>query len=680
MALALVSSYGRNVEALPVDEDGLLGVSDLCRMFEDSEEASDDARQAAQRDRDYYDGIQLTADQKAELSKRGQPEVVTNLIRVKVNYLIGLEKQQRTLPRGLPRTPVHENDAYAVSDALKYVADAEDYHSKRSGVWRNMLIEGAGAIAVRVEQKASKPDPMMGQTGQQAFGASLMGSTAMTPPAVEWVVKLIRYGWDRFFADPHSCQLDYSDANYLGGVLWMDEVDALAMYGDTPETRDILSATMQSVSLSDTYDDSPKWSIWADRKRKRVRIVQIWVKRDDEWHFAEFTKGGILKSGASPYKDENGKTECELIAQSAYVDRDNNRYGEVRAYISPQDEINKRGSKALHILNTSQVIAEDGAVQDEDKARIQAARPDGFIKLNPGGMEKFKFNTRTDMANGQFQLLQEAKANLSVMGPNASQQGDQGKEASGRAILASQQGGMIETGDMLDNLRHFDKRVFRAIWSRIRQYWTAPKWIRVTDDERNVRFAPLNGAISQDGQVGPRLGELDVDIIIDDAPDGVAPAIEQFQALVELKKYDATNELSFRTLLQAMPNLRNKDKLLEEMDKRQEAQGQQPNPEVQAMQMKLQMEQQQAQATLQMKQAELQIDQERAQNQIMVEREKAAQEMQLQRERASLEMELEQAKAQQQLVIAREKSGADIEMRREMASAKARQPQHEGAA
>lgn len=651
---------------MPEDEDGLLGVGDLCRMFEDSEEASDDARQASQRDRDYYDGIQLTAEQKAELSKRGQPEVVTNLIRVKVNYLIGLEKQQRTLPRGLPRTPLHENDAHAVSDALKYVADDQDYHSKRSGVWRNMLIEGAGAIAVRVEQKASKPDAML----------SMMGTTAMTPLPTEWDVKLVRYAWDRFFADPHSCQLDYSDANYLGGVLWMDEVDAIAMYGDTPEVRDILSATMQSVSLSDTYDDTPKWSIWADRKRRRVRIVQIWVKRDDEWFFAEFTKGGILKSGPSPYTDENGKTECELIAQSAYVDRDNNRYGEVRAYISPQDEINKRGSKALHILNTSQVIAEEGAVQDEDKARIQAARPDGFIKLNPGGMEKFKFNTRTDMANGQFQLLQEAKANLSVMGPNASQQGDQGKEASGRAILASQQGGMIETGDMLDNLRHFDKRVFRAIWSRIRQFWTAPKWIRVTDDERNVRFAPLNGAVGNDGQIGPRLGDLDVDIIIDDAPDGVAPAIEQFQALVELKKYDAGNELSFRTLLQAMPNLRNKDKLLEEMDKRQEAQGQQPNPEVQAMQMKLQMEQQQAQATLQLKQAELQIEQEKAQAQIAADRAKAEQEMMIQRERAAQEMEIERVKAAQQQNLARLKAGADMELRREAA---ARQPEFTGA-
>ena len=38
-----------------------------------------------------------------------------------------------------------------------------------------------------------------------------------------------------------------------------------------------------------------------DKKRKRVRICQIWIKREEQWYFAEYTKGGILKSGPSPY-------------------------------------------------------------------------------------------------------------------------------------------------------------------------------------------------------------------------------------------------------------------------------------------------------------------------------------------------------------------------------------------
>jgi hypothetical protein len=549
--------------------EGLLGVTDLVKMFEEAEEASADARGLSERDRDYYDGKQLTAEEQEALRKRGQPEVIINRIKRKVDFLVGLEKQQRTMPRGLPRTPLHQQDAEAVTDALRYVAESQDYHSIRSAVWRNMLVEGAGAVCVKVKPK------------RPSYGA-LMGSTALSPQQ-EYDICLKQLAWERFFHDPHSTKLDFTDAVYLGGVLWMDLADALALYGE--DKREVLEATLTTAQHSDTYDDTPKWRVWADNKRKRVRVVFMWVKRADRWFFAEFTKGGILKAGPSPYKSEGyHDSDCEIIAQSAYVDRENNRYGVVREMISPQDEINKRRSKALHLLNTTQIVMEDGAVNDIEKMRREAARPDGVVVINPGHSDRFKFETRQDLANGHVALLQEAKAEIDLMGPNAAMQGDQGKEASGRAIMASQQGGMIEMGDLLDSLRHFDKRVFRAIWCRVRQFWTAPMWIRITDDERNVRFAAINGAVSQDGRVGPQIAELDVDIIIDDAPDTVAPAGETFEQLVQLKQMDANGELPFRVLIEAAPGLRNKEKLLQIMDEAAQSAG--PTPIAQELQLR----------------------------------------------------------------------------------------------
>jgi hypothetical protein len=101
------------------------------------------ARELSERDRDYYDGKQLSPEETAELRKRGQPEVVLNMIRQKINYLIGLEKTQRTKPKSLPRTPMHENDAHACTDALRYVVETQKYHNIRSEVWKHLLIEGA---------------------------------------------------------------------------------------------------------------------------------------------------------------------------------------------------------------------------------------------------------------------------------------------------------------------------------------------------------------------------------------------------------------------------------------------------------------------------------------------------------------------------------------------------------
>jgi hypothetical protein len=97
----------------------LLDVSDLCRMFEESESASLTSRKDAERDRDYVDGKQLSSDELAELTRRGQPPVIDNRIKTKIDYLVGLEKQQRVKPKAFPRTPRHEADADAANTARK---------------------------------------------------------------------------------------------------------------------------------------------------------------------------------------------------------------------------------------------------------------------------------------------------------------------------------------------------------------------------------------------------------------------------------------------------------------------------------------------------------------------------------------------------------------------------------
>ncbi|MDQ5961074.1 MAG: hypothetical protein QG592_2157 [Pseudomonadota bacterium] len=556
---------------------GMLDVGDLCRMFEESEDSSYESRKLSERDRDYVDNKQLTAEELSTLKKRGQPPVIDNRIKTKIDYLVGLEKQQRIDPKALPRTPKHESDADGATEALRYVAEEQDYDAKRSGVWRNMLVEGYGGIGVSVAES-------MDYNGQ---------------PGIE--VRIRRYSWDRLFFDPHSSETDFSDAGYLGAVLWMDYDDALAMYKDNPDAANILDVTL-TTAPSDTYDDKPKHSLWADKKRKRVRICQIWVKRDEQWHFAEYTKGGILKAGPSLYKTDKGESDCELVLQSAYCDRDNNRYGLVREMISLQDEINKRRSKSLHLLSANQTLYEEGAIDNIELFRREKAKADGTMKVAPGALANQRVQTISgvDVATAQFQLLQESKNAIDLKGPNATEMGDktQGSNAaSGRAIVASQQGGMIQIGDLMDNLRHLDRRVFRAMWNRIRQYWTAEKWIRVTDDDQNVKWVGVNVdpqqiqmLAAQDPQAAQKIAgivgnvaELDCDIIIDEAPDSLSPQLEQFQSLVELKKFDTEGEIPFKSIVRAAPNLKGKQAILNEMEQRaeQKAQASKPAQELQ---------------------------------------------------------------------------------------------------
>lgn len=175
-----------------------------------------------------------------------------NRIKGKVEFLVGLEIERRIDPKAFPRTPAHSSDADGASQALKYATDAERFDHKRTRVWRNICVEGAGGYDVGVKEGYGGID-----------------------------VQIRRVPWDRMFWDPHSAESDFSDAGYLGVVVWMDYDEAIAKY---PDKKEMLDSTLSEPgSLSDTYDDKPKFRLWADKKRKRIRVCEIWVRRSNVW-------------------------------------------------------------------------------------------------------------------------------------------------------------------------------------------------------------------------------------------------------------------------------------------------------------------------------------------------------------------------------------------------------------
>jgi hypothetical protein len=577
-----------------VKQNQMLDTEALIQMFEEAEDASISSREEAERDRDYVDNKQLTSEEIAAMNKRGQPPIFINRIKRKIDTLRGHEITNRIMPRALPRTPRHEADAQGIEQALRYVAEDQFYAQTRTEVWDNILVEGFGGVMVTLVEGYNQ----------------------------EFEIKIEHIPWDRLFFDPHSSKRDFSDASYIGMVIWKDFDEAKLEY---PEGVDALEATMQSDTSSLTYDDKPKFRVWADKKRKRVRICQIWYQKGSKWFFAEFTKGGTLKEGESPYVSDKGESECPLILGSAYIDRDNNRYGIVREMIPIQDEINKRRSKALHLLNSTQILIEDGAVKNLDNFRREMARPDGIGQINSGFFDKVKIETRTDLASGHIDLMQEAKNEIDQMAGNIALQGNALNQtaASGKAIIASQQASILDIMPVKDQLRHIDIRAYRAIYSRIRQGWTAEKWVRITDDERNIKWVGLNvdpQMVAQQIEQAPEMkgrvagmvanvAELDCDITIEDMPDGLTPQLEQFQSLVELKKMDANNEIPFRALLLAAPNLKNKEQILQVMDE-----GAQKN---EAQQMQMQMEVENAQSKIEETQANTMLKQAQAEKAMM---------------------------------------------------------------
>ena len=261
--------------------------------------------------------------------------------------------------------------------------------------------------------------------------------------------------------------------------------------------------------------------------------------------------------------------------------------------------------------------------------RQELAKPDGHVRLtaNAEWGKDFGVIPTDDMARWTLQLLQIDSQEMDLEGPNASMMGKGQQGQSGRAIVAQQQGGAIEQTGLMDVIRDMDERAYRKLWNMVRQYWTAEDWVSVTDDMDNLKWVGVNEPLTEPvidpftgqpvidpqtgqpamrvvidpmtGQPAPKnpVSELDVDIIIDDAPQLGTMQDEEFGRMVEVAKIvPALQQLDAATWL-AASNLRNKNDLIQRVKEQQEAMAQQqggPSPQERAIAMQADLEQQRA--------------------------------------------------------------------------------------
>ncbi|MDP5211216.1 hypothetical protein [Microbulbifer sp. 2205BS26-8] len=544
-----------------------LTVEKLKRQFEEFDDTTRSARLSSENCRDYRDLKQWSADEIAELKRRKQAPLVIPKVPAKVDFLVGMERQQRTDPRAYPRTLADEPSADAVTDALRYVADNVDFDQIASDVFeQGLIVEGyAGAIVEPV----------------------------MVREQVEIAVNFIPF--DRCYFDPHSRERDFSDCTYKGLVVWMDLSEAKLQY---PDKADRISELQASYSAGDTFEDKPRW---VDNRRKRIKVCQHYFLHGGEWHVAHFTgELFLLDPQPSPLLDEHGAPDCPIELVHGYITRDNERYGLVLSMLGLQDEINHRRSKALHSLSSKQVLYEQGVLPNPRKTVNELKKADGAVEVPQGSLENNRIQIRenADVGMSQFQLLQEAKSEMDARGASSILNGlsGEGVELSGRALRTIQNNAQLEIGPLMDAHRHWKRRCYRQMWNRIKQFWDNERWVRVTDDEDNLKWVGLNQPVTvgerlqekaregderaqaalqqmlaiQDPKLNQvyetrnKVAEIDVDIHIDEAPDAVTVQQEQFETIAELAKMYGPQHVPFEVVLQ-LSSLRNKDKVLEKI-------------------------------------------------------------------------------------------------------------------
>jgi len=579
------------------------GIETYKRWFRNAEETHQKARALAHRDRDWYDNYddgQWDEREKQILLRRGQPVVTMNRIKRKVNFLCGIEQKSRSDPKAYPRKPQNTEQAQVATDVLDYIENTVRFDNVASASFKSLCIEGIAAVDVCYEE------------GEGAAGI---------------VAKEIDY--DQFFYDPRSRRPDYSDARYLGYHNWYDLDDALAMFPDNEEAAAALKGSLSGETTDEGYDDKPRFR-WGDAERQRVRLAcMYWKDAKGEWNYVYFAGGGIIEEGPSKYLTDKGKTDCPIIAASAYVTRENERYGTVRDMISPQSEMNYRRSMALFLMKNRRVWSAAGVFNPDQNIKEEIARADAHIIANGQfGTEWGFIESQSEVAQN-FELLQDAKGEIDVQGPNSGLQGRGVENQSGRAIQAQQNAGLAEENTLFDTHNDWKLRVYRAFWARAKQFWTEEMFIRISDDDApgGARFTPVNASPQSammaqqppqpmQGQpqppqpmgvpgmgMGPQpvqppmpqmggmpdmmammggmggmpgmeppkvnaLAEMDVDIVIEAAPDMLTLQHEQFEQLADMAGKGVP--IPPDVLLEAS-QIRNKKKLIERLKQEMDA-------------------------------------------------------------------------------------------------------------
>lgn len=634
------------------DDDEYLDITLLRRQFQDFAKAKDAEGREMLEARHYYHGDQWTAEEIRTLRDRKQPVVTSNRIVRKIDAVVGLVERLRQDPKAYPRTPQHNEGAEVATAVLRYVLDSNDWNSKSARIARAAGIDGISGIEY---------DLVTAQTGD---------------PTLEMH---ITYG-DGFFYDPRSYDEGFTDCRFMGVAKWCDADQVKEM---VPDKADEIDDIVETGSDTMTVSEQDREKNWVNTTAKKVRLVDHWYILNGKWRWCLYAGTVVLMQGVSPFLDEKGKTFPRYRMFSASVDHDGDRYGFPRNLKSPQDEINHRRSKSLHLLNSRRVVSEKGAVDDVERSRKEWAKSDGWVEVNPG----LKMEPDTSALNdfkGQLELLQEAKNEIENFGPNPALIGQGLEDSSGRAIQLLQQAGIAELGPYLTAFKNWKMRVYRDIWNIVQRHWKQERWIRVTDDMNVAQFFKVNQlTLNQWGQpiIVNALGELDVDIIIDEGPDTVNMQGDAMMVLQSLGPQFLQQFPEIAIELSPLPSSVKKPML----DKIQQQQNKQPppDPRVMAVQAKAQIDQQTAAQDAQREAAKAQ--QEAVLRQQEADREAANQVRQQQIDAQARQAEaahqamLDRMMAQNEMMIERIRASADIAIAhiRAQADAKIAEDAHE---
>jgi len=581
-------------------------------------------RQRKIKDHNVYEGEQWSQKDSDALEARGQKALTINRVKAAIDWILGTEKRTRIDYRVLPRTEDDTKGAETKTKIMKYVSDVNMEPFHRSRAFADAVKSGLGWLELGV-----RDDP-------------------------EDEPVYYRYeDWRNIWYDPLSVELDLSDARFIFRTKIVDLDIAVAMFSDhagalkTAATKsntyyDYSGIEDESEITVESESEGEESGSASTSRRSRIRLVECWYTKPEKRKLLSGKGLGTL--AGTPYDKDNEPMQqlingghattydalqkiirCMMFAEGmtyplqdeespynhnrypfvpmwAYRRKKKNEsYGSVRDIIDPQDDLNKRYSKALYILSTNRAIVDDNATDNWDEFYREVNRPDGVIKKRPDSTVDIRDDQR--LAKEHVALMQlDAKMIQDVSGVTDENMGRQTNATSGRAIHARQDQGHVVTAEVFDNDRMAVQSAGTMELSLIEQFMTEERIMRITGDKNQMEFVHINREQpGDDGELND-ITARKADFVVDTQAYNATLRQSMFESMLEMiKPLPPEIAIALLDLVVEVSDIPGKDELVRRIRaiNGQEDPNADPNdPEVQA--------QKQAQADAEAKQQQLQ--------------------------------------------------------------------------
>jgi hypothetical protein len=459
-------------------------------------------------DEDYYDSEQWREDEKAELRERGQAPTVYNEIKPTIDWLIGVERRTRTDFTIIAQDDSleAEEDAKIKTKLLKYIHEANRTEFERSSSADDCFKAGLGWMEIGVS-----PDPedeplyMRAESWRNMLYDSLGSRRDLSDSRYLFRFRMIDLDIAISYFPEKEAQLRASTVNGSGE-------NYLEYWNGKPTSE--LGDAGSVPSKYNSYDSE----CWSNNNRERVMLIEAWYKEPTKETTGKgtsvvdrvrmkmqctiMTDKYIILDSPSPYKHNR----YPFVPYWCYRrKKDNAPYSVTRPIRSPQDSLNKRHSKALHILSTNQTWAEadafDNKIMSAEEAREEATAPDGFVLLAKGGLAKVKTIRENDVAQGHLELAQsDAQIIRNAAGISSENLGrDTG--ASGIAIQRKSEQGSHLTAEIFDNMLFSRQLEGEIVLSLTEQFYNEPKVISITGERKKREYVRINQPDPVTGEV-----------------------------------------------------------------------------------------------------------------------------------------------------------------------------------